>query len=114
MILQLSDQEQLIYQRLKIEPQELINFCQENHIAELAVFGSILRDDFNNQSDIDFLITYSPLANRGLLEKIALKEKLEKMCHRPVDLVSKNTIKNSKNWLKKQTILNSCQVIYHA
>ncbi|WP_330205349.1 nucleotidyltransferase family protein [Cyanobacterium sp. Dongsha4] len=118
-MLKLAKNYSLIYQRLKIKPQDLIRFCQENLISELAVFGSILRDDFNPQSDIDFLVTYSPLATRSLLEKIILKEKLEKMCgraaclwHRPVDLVSKKAIENSSNWLKKQEILNSAEVIY--
>ena len=111
-MLKLAKNSSLIYQRLKIKPQDLIRFCQENFISELAVFGSILRDDFNPQSDIDFLVTYSPLATRGLLEKIILKEKLEKMCDRPVDLVSKKAIENSSNWLKKQEILNSAEVIY--
>ncbi|MGI0480223.1 nucleotidyltransferase family protein [Geminocystis sp. CENA526] len=111
-MLKLATNHSLIYQRLKIKPQDLIRFCQENFISELAVFGSILRDDFNSQSDIDFLVTYSALAHRGLLEKIRLKEKLEKMCDRTVDLVSKKAIDNSSNWLKKQEILNSAEVIY--
>lgn len=111
-MLKLSNNHDLIYQRLKIKPQELISFCQENLISELAVFGSILRDDFNSKSDIDFLITYSPKATRGLLEKIILKEKLEEMFHRRVDLVSKKAIENSSNWLKKEEILNSAEVIY--
>ncbi|WP_052312580.1 nucleotidyltransferase family protein [Geminocystis herdmanii] len=66
-MLKIADNYYLIYQRLKIKPQELIDFCQDNYISELAVFGSILRDDFNSQSDIDFLVTYSPFATRGLL-----------------------------------------------
>ncbi|MGI0482337.1 hypothetical protein ACN4EE_16325 [Geminocystis sp. CENA526] len=57
-------------------------------------------------------MTYSPLAHRGLLEKIILKEKLEKMFDRTVDLVSKKAIENNSNWLKKEEILNSAKVIY--
>jgi predicted nucleotidyltransferase len=108
----LANHHYLIYQRLKIKPQELIKFCQENYICELSVFGSILTNKFNPESDIDFLVTYSPFAKRGLLEKISLKEKLEKMCDRKVDLVSKKAIENSSNWLKKQEILNSAEVLY--
>lgn len=103
-----------IYERLKINPEQLKHFCESNYIAELAVFGSILRDDFSANSDVDLLITYLPSAPRGLLEKIQLKEKLETLFHRPVDLISKTSIENSPNWIKRQNILNQSEVLYYA
>ena len=53
--------EREIYQRLQVNSEELEQFCQSNLIAELAVFGSILRDDFSSNSDVDVLITYPAL-----------------------------------------------------
>lgn len=51
-----------IYQRLNTEPTQIVNFCEKWQIVELAVFGSILRDDFEvvgkNKSDVDILFTY--------------------------------------------------------
>lgn len=101
-----------IYQRLQVNSEELGNFCQENLIAELAVFGSILRDDFSTNSDIDLLISYLPSAPRGLIEKIILKEKFEYLFKRRVDLISKISMAKSRNWIKRQSILNSAEVIY--
>ncbi|MEA5533751.1 nucleotidyltransferase domain-containing protein [Crocosphaera sp. XPORK-15E] len=103
-----------IYQRLQVNSEELKRFCENNLIAELAVFGSILRDDFSSSSDVDLLISYLPSAPRGLLEKIQLKEKLESLFNRPVDLISKTSIQKSSNWIKRQEILNSAEVIYRA
>lgn len=59
-----------IYSRLGITPHQLADFCQHWQIAELALFGSILRDDFTPSSDIDILVTYLPTAQRGLFEII--------------------------------------------
>jgi predicted nucleotidyltransferase len=103
-----------IYQRLQINSEELHSFCEANLIAELAVFGSILRQDFSSSSDIDLLITYLPSAPRGLLEKIRLKEQLESLFNRPVDLISKTSIEQSSNWIKRGEILDSAEVIYRA
>ena len=106
--------EREIYQRLQVNSEQLERFCQSNLIAELAVFGSILRDDFSSNSDVDVLITYLPSAPRGLLEKVQLKEQFENLFHRPVDLISKTSIENSYNWIKRSSILNSCEVLYRA
>ena len=103
-----------IYQRLQVDSEKLKQFCQSNLIAELAVFGSILRDDFSSNSDVDVLITYLPDAPRGLLEKVQLKDKFENRFRRPVELISKTSIENSYNWIKRSSILNSCEVLYRA
>ncbi len=83
-------------------------------VAELALFGSILRDDFSPTSDIDLLVSYQSQAQRGLLEKITMKEELENMVNRKVDLVSKKAIEKSRNWIRRQNILSTTEVIYVA
>jgi uncharacterized protein len=102
----------IIYQRLGINQNEIIKFCEKWQIAEFALFGSVLRDDFSQNSDIDVLITYLPAAKRGLLEKITMKEELEKLFNRSVDILSKTAIEKSYNWLRKKHIIDSAQVIY--
>ena len=103
-----------IYQRLNITPETLANFCQKNQIMELSLFGSILREDFNKNSDVDVLVSYKPTAKRGLIEKICLTEELKLLLNREVDLVSKKAIENSHNWVRRQNILESAEVIYVA
>ncbi len=64
-----------LYQRLAITPNQLANFCQRWNVIELALFGSIVRDDFRSDSDIDMLITLSPNHTLGL-EIITLHDEL--------------------------------------
>ena len=103
-----------LYDRLSINPDQLIQFCQRWQIAELALFGSVLRNDFDTDSDIDVLTSYQPNAKRGLIEKMRMKEELESLFDRKVDLVSKKAIEQSRNWIRRENILSSAEVIYVA
>ena len=90
MLTQLSSQ---LQQRLTIE---IADFCQHWQIAELAVFGSILQDDFHVNSDIDLLLKFSPQARQGLLTLAKLKHDLEDKTGRKVDIALKESVENSK------------------
>lgn len=105
-------QQAQIEARLGVPLQTLTDFCQRHHIAELSVFGSILRDDFKPTSDVDFLVTFASDARIGLLEFNQIEESLKELLHREVDLVSKRAIENSENWIRRQNILGSAEVIY--
>ena len=84
-----------LQERLTITSEELSNFCQRWQVSELALFGSVLRDDFHADSDIDVLVSYQPTAKRGLFEKIRMQEELSFLLHCDVDLVSKKAIEQS-------------------
>ena len=103
-----------IYQRLSITPEQFSAFCRRWQVAELSLFGSVLRDDFTSSSDIDVLVTYLPTSKRGLIEKIQMKEELESLLHRSVDLVSKKAIEQSHNWIRRNNILTTAKVFYVA
>jgi predicted nucleotidyltransferase len=103
-----------IYKRLGITPAQLSEFCERWQVAELSLFGSVLRDDFTTSSDVDVLVAYLPTAQRGLFEKIHMKEDLEALLHRDVDLVSKKAIEQSRNWLRRDNILTTAEVFYVA
>ncbi|MEP0917543.1 nucleotidyltransferase domain-containing protein [Leptolyngbya sp. DQ-M1] len=102
-----------IYDRLHILPAQLTEFCQRWQVAELSLFGSVLRDDFNSESDIS-AISYQPTAKRGLFEKLQMQDELESLFQRKVDLVSKKAIEQSPNWLRRKNILSTAEVIYVA
>lgn len=104
----------MLYSRLGLTSEQLVAFCDRHQVAELALFGSILRDDFHSDSDIDILVTYQPYAQRGLIEKVTMKEELEALVNRRVDLVSKKAIEKSRNWIRRQNILSSFETIYVA
>jgi predicted nucleotidyltransferase len=103
-----------IYQRLGLTPAELKSFCQRWDIAELLLFGSVLRDDFSASSDIDILISYFPGKTKGLLALVRIKDELEKLIGREVDVMTKQSIEQSRNELRRREILGTAQVIHVA
>lgn len=76
---------------------QITKFCQQWQIIELSLFGSILRDDFHADSDIDILVAFAPTANWGLLARAQMQQKLEAILSKPVDLISKRAIDRSSN-----------------
>ncbi len=99
-------------QHISLPEQAIIEFCQQWQIIELALFGSILRDDFRPDSDIDILVAFAPTANWGLLEHVQMQQELETLLGRAVDLISKRAIERSSNWIRRQEILSTAQTIY--
>ncbi|MBD2258442.1 nucleotidyltransferase family protein [Pseudanabaena sp. FACHB-2040] len=94
-------------------PQDKISaFCDRWSVAELSLFGSVLRDDFHNHSDIDLLIAFSPDADWSLFDHIRMQQELEAILQRKVDLVSKRAIERSQNPIRRHEILSTAQVIY--
>ena len=91
---------------------QIEKFCQHWQIIELSLFGSVLRDDFHADSDIDFLVAFAPTANWGLLDHAQMQQELEVLLGRPVDLISKRAIERSSNWIRRQAILSTAQPIY--
>lgn len=102
----------ILERRLGVSEKVIIKFCQRWQIIEFAVFGSVLRSDFRSDSDIDVLVTFSPEAKRGLTETLQMQDELKAMFTREVDFIIKTALEKSENWLRRQTILDSAQVIY--
>ncbi len=99
---------------IEIPQDKISDFCQRWKIAEFALFGSVLRDDFRLDSDIDVLATFASDAHSTLLDLVDMQNELEVMFKRKVDLVSNRGIEASRNYLRRQAILNSAQVVYAA
>jgi uncharacterized protein len=87
--------------------QELAGYCRLNRIRELAVFGSVLRDDFGPDSDIDLLVEFEPEAEIGFLALARMQRELSVILGRKVDLVPKDGLKP----LVRQSILDSSKVV---
>jgi predicted nucleotidyltransferase len=67
---------QQLYDRLQLSPAQIETVCQQWHITELALFGSVLRDDFRPDSDVDVLVTFAPDAAVSLLDLVELQHQL--------------------------------------
>jgi uncharacterized protein len=105
-----------IYQRLNITPKELTDFCEKWHIAELALFGSVLRNDFRskgeNPSDVDVLFSYLPGTNMSLLRRATMKAEFEELIGRAGDLIMASEVIESRNPIRRKEILDSARIIY--
>ena len=93
-------------------PTEITEFCQRWDITELALFGSVLRNDFEPESDVDVLVDFAEDTHWGLLDHVQMQRDLEGMLGRKVDLISKRALKESANWIRREAILNSAEIIY--
>lgn len=85
-------------------------FCKRYPIRELAVFGSALREDFGDESDIDLLVEFEPDASVGMLTLAKMQRELSQIVHRRVDLVPKSGLKP----LIRDDVLNNAHAIYIA
>lgn len=97
---------------LHIPEDQIKSFCSRWKIDQFALFGSILRNDFKDKSDIDVLVTFKKNAEWSLFDQVDMKDELQAIFGRPVDLVSRRGIEGSRNHLRRQEILNSAKVIY--
>jgi uncharacterized protein len=97
---------------IELPMEKITEFCDRWQVIEFALFGSVLRDDFRPDSDIDVLITFSPTAKRGLTETLQMRDELQAIFDRKVDLIVKAAIERSENWLRRKNILESAQTIY--
>ena len=72
--------------RISINRDKIAEFCRRHHIRKLALFGSVLRDDFRPDSDVDVLVEFEPHASAGFLRLAAMELELSQMIGRRVDL----------------------------
>ncbi len=91
--------------------KKIAEFCKRWSITEFSLFGSVLREDFRPDSDIDILVSIDPKAHIGLFEIAQMKIELEAMFKRPVDLVEKEGLRNP---YRRSEILSTAQVVYAA
>ncbi|HAT15897.1 MAG TPA: DNA polymerase subunit beta [Microcoleaceae bacterium UBA11344] len=95
--------------RLKVSLDAIAQFCQRWNIVEFALFGSVLRDDFRPDSDVDVLVTYEPSHRLTLSNLLSMQEEIEHLFHRSVDLVEKKQLENPD---RRSNILKTYRVIY--
>lgn len=100
--------------RISIPKQKINEFCLRWKISELALFGSVLREDFNAGSDIDLLVRFFPEARYGLFDMVRMQDELKQVFGREVDLVEWSAIAQSRNYIRRNEILGSLEAIYAA
>jgi len=104
----------LRYHNIEVSKEEVEAFCRRWKIKELSFFGSIRRDDFRPDSDIDVLVTFAADARWTFDDHLAMKEELEAMLGHSVDLVEKGLVEKSKNYIRRRHILSHVEAVYVA
>ena len=92
-----------------LNTDDILQFCQHWKIKSIDLFGSILRDDFGPNSDIDFLVVWDDDADWDLCDHIDMEIELSSILGRKVDIVSRQLIETSENRFRKRAILSTAE-----
>lgn len=109
----MTDQD-ILRERLHVEPRRIAEFCGKWRIRELSLFGSALGDDFRDDSDVDVLVVFEDSQRDfgpWMTELTEMEEELQSIFGRPVDLVEKRLVRNP---FRRHHILTTRRIIYAA
>jgi predicted nucleotidyltransferase len=101
-------------QVLSVDRKAVARFCRRWKIAELALFGSVLRDDFAAASDVDVLVTFSSEARWTLFDHADMQVDAADLFGRKVDLVNRAALERSDNLIRRRAIFDGAQLLYAA
>ena len=96
--------------QIALPGRQLSNFCHRYHVSRLALFGSVLRADFRQDSDVDVLVAFEAGAHVGFLTLSRMQRELSGLFQRPVDLVPMDGLKA----VIRESVLSSAQDVYAA
>ncbi len=94
---------------ISIPQDKIADFCRRNKIRKLSLFGSVLRDDFGPDSDVDVLVEFEADAGWSLLDLVEMEEQLGETLGRKVHFVEKAGLRNP---FRRHAILRGAEVIY--
>ena len=97
--------------KIDIPFDRIKDFCGKWKIREFSLFGSVLRDDFGPNSDIDVMVSFDEKAGWDLFDVVDMIEELKTIFGREVDLVEKGTIRNP---FRRHSIMTTKEVLYAA
>lgn len=96
---------------VSVPHEQLADFCRRWKVTELSFFGSVMRDDFRPDSDVDVLVTFDPNADWSLFDLVTMQDELAGVLDRKVDLLEEAALRNP---YRRPTILHSKHVLYAA
>jgi len=96
--------------KIGLDIDKIAEFCRRWNVTEFALFGSVLRDDFGPESDVDVLVTFAPDARVGLITLGKMEIELAALLGRKVDLVTRGGLRS----LIRDQVLATAEVLYAA
>ena len=100
--------------RIDTSLDQIAAFCGRWRVTELALFGSVLREDFGPDSDIDVLVRFDRQVRHTLLDIGEMENELSRILGRDVDVIERAAIERSRNYIRRKAILGSAETIYAA
>lgn len=102
--------------QIEVPREQIIDFCERWQIAELAFFGSVLRDDFrpDSDSDIDVMVRFLPESSHTLFSMVSMEQELSGILGGETDLLSRTAVEKNRNYIRREAILKSAEVFYVA
>ena len=97
--------------RITVPREAVSEFCRRHHVRTLSLFGSVLREDFGPESDIDVMLKFRPGFGFTFENTPEIQDELESMFGRPVDVIEKGRIRNP---FRYRAIMNSYRLVYTA
>lgn len=92
---------------------EISALCKKHGVIELSVFGSVLRDDFRPDSDIDFLAVFEKDDLGPWMSKLTdIEDDLTELLGRKAEVVDKRSVEGSENYIRRKHVLDSARVVY--
>lgn len=98
--------------KIKIPEKQIREFCKKWNIKELSLFGSVLTEGYSKDSDIDILVSFSDDSQHTLFDLVHMEDELKQLFGRDVDLVSRRGLESSRNYFRRNAILNSAESLY--
>lgn len=100
--------------QISLHMDQIQAFCERWNVTELALFGSVLREDFRPESDVDVLVSFAPNGRWTFAYLEEMENELREIFQRGIDLAERTAIERSPNYLRRRSIISSAQRIYAA
>jgi predicted nucleotidyltransferase len=100
--------------KIEVPKDKITDFCRRWKITEFCLFGSALRDDFGPESDVDVLVSFADDTGWSLFDLATMQEELKQLLGREVDLVERQAVENSENYIRRRHILSTVETVYVA
>lgn len=101
----------MVSRNIDVPMEKIVEFCRKWKVRRFSLFGSVLREDFGPDSDVDVLVSFQPDSTWDLLDLVDMRDELMTLFGREVDLVEEEGLRNP---FRRSSILSTRQVLYAA
>jgi predicted nucleotidyltransferase len=101
----------MVSRNIDVPMEKIAEFCRKWKVRRFSLFGSVLREDFGPDSDVDVLVSFQPDSTWDLFDLVSMRDELAALFGREVDLVEEEGLRNP---FRRSTILSTRQVVYAA